>query len=314
MMELNTCTEFLRQHDRYIIITHRRPDGDTLGSAAGLCHALNRIGKQAYLFPNPEITGTFRPYVEKYLAPSDYRWDTVIATDVADASLICPGFDGAVDLWLDHHPTRGTPRENAVVWSDKASCGELIMALVETLCGDIQPEEADLLYMAVSTDTGCFVYDNTKADTHRAAARLMDAGANVPLLNKPLFRFKSMARILLEGMICADMRSFRDGQISVAVITLDMFRRSGATEDDCNDLASLAGQVMGNKAAITVRELRSDPPLTKVSIRTDGIVDASHICALFGGGGHRMAAGCELPLPPEETAQNVYEAVEEAWP
>ena len=188
------------------------------------------------------------------------------------------------------------------------------MELIETLCGSIQPEEADLLYMAVSTDTGCFVYDNTKADTHRAAAKLMDAGANLPLLNKPLFRYKSMARILLEGMICADMRSYRDGQISVAVITLDMFRRTGATEDDCNDLASLAGQVMGNRAAITVRELRADPPLTKVSIRTDGVVDASHICSLFGGGGHRMAAGCELPFPPEETARQVREAVERAWP
>ncbi len=313
-MDLKECAEYLRGRDNFIIITHRRPDGDTLGSAAGLCHALNPIGKTAWLFPNPEITALFMPYVEKYLAPEGYRWETVLAADVADATLICPGFSGTVDLWLDHHPTRGEPRENALIWSDRASCGELIMALVEELCGDIVPEEADLLYIAVSTDTGCFVYDNTKASTHYAAAKLLDAGANLPLLNKPLFRFKSMARILLEGMICADMRSFRDGEISVAVATLDMFARSGATEDDCNDLASMAGQVRGNRAAITVRELRADPPLSKVSIRTDGVVDASHICALFGGGGHRMAAGCELPLPPEETARKVYEAVEGAWP
>ena len=313
-MELTQAAEFLRQRDNYIIVTHRRPDGDTLGSAAGLCHALRRLGKTAWLYPNPDITELFRVYVEPYIAPEGYRWDTVVAADIADSSLICPGFAGEIDLWLDHHPTRGEPRENAVIWSFKASCGELILSLIELLCGDIDKEEADLLYIAVSTDTGCFVYDNTKADTHRAAARLMDAGADLPLLNKPLFRFKSMARILLEGMICADMRSFRDGQISVAVATLDMFAKSGATEDDCNDLASLAGQVRGNKAAITVRELRADPPLSKVSIRTDGIVDASHICALFGGGGHKMAAGCELPLPPEETAKRIYEAVEEAWP
>ena len=120
-MDLNTCAEYLRERDNFIIITHRRPDGDTLGSAAGLCHALNRIGKTAYLFPNPDITGLFLPYVEKYLAPEEYRWDTVVATDVAEASLICPGFTGTVDLWLDHHPTRGEPRENAVIWSDKAS-------------------------------------------------------------------------------------------------------------------------------------------------------------------------------------------------
>ena len=102
--------------------------------------------------------------------------------------------------------------------------------------------------------------------------------------------------------------------MSVAVATLDMFAKSGATAADCNDLASLAGQVRGNKAAITVRELRADPPLSKVSIRTDGIVDASHICALFGGGGHKMAAGCELPLPPEETAKRIYEEVYMYYP
>lgn len=313
-MDLKACAEYFRGRDNYIIITHRRPDGDTLGSAAGLCHALNRLGKTAYLFPNPDITALFRPYVEKYLAPAGYRWDTVIAADVAEASLICPGFEGEVDLWLDHHPVRGVPRENAVVWSDRASCGELILALIEELCGDIVPEEADLLYIAVTTDTGCFVYDNTKAETHRAAARLLDAGADHPRLNKPFFRFKSLARIHLEGMICADMRSFRGGELSVAIATLDMFERTGATEDDTNDLASLAGQVRGNRAAVTVRELRADPPLSKVSIRTDGVVDASQICAQFGGGGHRMAAGCELPLPPEETAQKVCEAIEEAWP
>ena len=313
-MDLKECAGYLRERDNFILITHRRPDGDTLGSAAGLCHALNRLGKTAWLFPNPDITALFMPYVEKYLAPDGYRWDTVIATDIAEASLICPGFEGTVDLWLDHHPTRGEPRENAVIWSDRASCGELILALIEELCGDIVPEEADLLYIAVTTDTGCFVYDNTKAETHRAAARLMDAGADHPRLNKPFFRFKSLERIHLEGMICADMRSYRGGELSVAIATLDMFARSGATEDDTNDLASLAGQVRGNRAAITVRELSADPPLSKVSIRTDGVVDASKICALFGGGGHRMAAGCELPLPPEETARKVAEAIEEAWP
>ena len=313
-MELNQSAEFLRQRDNFIILTHRRPDGDTLGSAAGLCHALRRMGKTAWLFPNPDTTQTFLTFVGKYFAPAGYTWDTVVATDVAEPSLICSGFTGNVDLWLDHHPSRGDPRPNAVIWSNKASCGELIMELVELLCGNIDQEEADLLYIAVTTDTGCFVYDNTKADTHRAAAKLMDAGANHPLLNKPLFRFKSMPRILLEGMICAGMRAYKGGEISVAVITLDMFRRSGATEDDCNDLASLAGQVRGNKAAITVRELCADPPLSKVSIRTDGIVDASYICSLFGGGGHRMAAGCEVPLPPEETADKIRQAVEQAWP
>ena len=313
-MNLTEAAELLRQRDNYILITHRRPDGDTLGSAAGLCHALRRIGKTAWLFPNREITETFLPYMEGYLAPEGYVWDTAVAADVAERSLFCAGFDDAIDLWLDHHPSRGAAREPAVIWANKASCGELIMELIEILCGDIAKEEADLLYMAVSTDTGCFVYDNTTAETHRAAARLLDAGADLPRLNKPLFRFKSRARIVLEGMICSGLRASHNDEISTAVITLDMLSRSGATEDDCSDLASLAGQMRGNHVAVTVRELSADPPRSKVSLRTDGGVDASAVCARFGGGGHKMASGCELDCPPEETVARVLAVVEELWP
>ena len=313
-MNLREAADLLRRRDNYIIVTHRRPDGDTLGSAAGLCHALRRIGKTAWMFPNGEITATYLPYVEKYLAPENYAGETVVATDVAEPGLFCRGFAGAVDLWLDHHPTRGEAREPAVVWPHKASCGELILELIGELCGDIDKEEADLLYMAVSTDTGCFVYDNTTAETHRAAAQLLDAGADLPHLNKPLFRFKSRARIMLEGMICSELRVYRGGQISLALVTLDMLARSGATEDDCNDLASLAGQVRGNHVAVTVRELNLVPPKSKVSLRTDGLVDASAVCRRFGGGGHKMASGCELDCPPEETAEKILAAVEELWP
>lgn len=313
-MELTACADFLRAHDNYMIITHRRPDGDTLGSAAGLCHALRRLGKRAYLFPNPEITDTYLPLVADCLAPEGTAWDTAVATDVAEPGLFCLGFQGAVDLWLDHHPDRGAPRQNAVVWPHKASCGELVLELIGLLCGGPDKTEADMLYMAVSTDTGCFLYDNTAPDTHRAAARLLEAGADLPRLNKLLFRYKSRARLMLEGMICASLRVDQARPVTTAVVTLDMLRRTGATEDDCSDLASLAGQIRGNKVAVTVRELSEVPPRCKVSVRTDGTVDASKVCGAFGGGGHKMASGCELDCPPEETARRVLAAVEKLWP
>lgn len=312
-MDLNTCADYLRQHDQYMLITHRRPDGDTLGSAAALCHALRRAGKTAFLYPNPEITDTYMPFIKPYLADASYTGETFVSVDVADEPLFCRGFTGKVDLWLDHHPGRNGLERFGMVWPQKASCGELVMEIIESLCGDICPEEANLLYMAVSTDTGCFVYANTNAETHRAAARLADAGAQFHPINNLLFRTRSRARLMLEGMIFSSLRSYRNDSINVAVITLDMMRRSGATEDDCDDLANLAGLVRGNRVSITVRELRTDPPQSKVSVRTDGCVDASRVCALFGGGGHKMAAGCEMDKTPEETAEAMRLAVEEAW-
>ena len=188
-----------------------------------------------------------------------------------------------------------------------------MLELIEELLGAPDPEEANLLYIAVSTDTGCFVYANTNADTHRAAAKVLDAGAELPRINKLLFRTKRRERLALEGMVYSTLTSLRGGELNIAVITLDMLRASGVTENDCEDLANLAGQVAGSRVSVTVRELSLDPPESKVSLRTDGGVDASRVCARFGGGGHKMAAGCELPLPPRETAEAIRAAVEEAW-
>lgn len=312
-MELLECAAYLRSHDNYLLVTHQRPDGDTLGSASALCHALRRLGKTAHLYRNRETTETFLPFAVPYFAPEDFVPDVCISVDVAEKKLLALGFDREIDLKLDHHIVRGEQPERSVVWTHCASCGELILALIVLLLGAPDKEEANLLYIAVSTDTGCFCYANTNSDTFRAAARLLDAGAELARLNKIFFRTKTPERLALEGMVCSSLRSYRGHEINIAVITLDMMRRAGVTEDDCSDLASLAGQVRGNRVSITVRELSSDPPFSKVSLRTDGGVDASLVCARFGGGGHKMASGCELHLPPEETADAVRRAVEEVW-
>jgi len=308
-MNIRECAELLRAHDNYLLVTHRRPDGDTLGSAAGLCHGLRRLGKTAHLYHNPDITENYMLYVGPYLAPEGYAYDKVITLDTATDALLPGGFSEAVWMALDHHGSHRPYAEHTLVW-DRASCGELILAVLDELLGGPDKEEADLLYVAVSTDTGCFRYANTKADTFRAAARLIDAGADTPPINKLLFRTKSRARLKLEGLVYSSLRSYKNNGINVAVITLAMLAEAGVTENDCDDLANLPGQVAGNRAAITVREMQG---FSKVSLRTDGMVDASAVCARFGGGGHRMAAGCELKCSPEEAAELVRAAVEDVW-
>ena len=312
MLTREECCEFLRQHDDYLILTHIRPDGDTLGGAAALCHGLRRLGKRAWLFPNREITRTYEAMITPYYAPGDYAGQTVVAVDVAAAHMLCRGFEGTVHLSLDHHPHGGAFSEQCLVDPSKAAGGELILEILDELLGGIDREEADLLYVAVSTDSGCFRFANTTADTFRAAARLTDAGARIAELNKLLFRSKSRARMLLEGAICSSLLSYRNAEINIAVVTLEMMAHAGAEEDDCQDMADLAGMVIGNKVAVTVRELR--PGHCKISLRTDGSVDAIAVCRRFGGGGHRMAAGCEIDLPPFEAAEAVRQVVEEYWP
>ena len=300
-MTLNECLDYLNNNDGYLLLTHIRPDGDTLGSAAALCHILRRMGKVAFLYPNPQLTETYKPYVEPFLAPPGYEPVTLLSVDLASENLFPEGFAGGkIDLCIDHHPTNSGYAENLLCMPEKASCGEIVLELGKLALGGIDKTEADLLYMAVSTDCGCFVYANTKPDTHRAAAELMEAGADYKTLNKRLFRTSTYSRLKLEGLIYDGMQRFGPNEcVSVVTVTLDMMAESGATEDDCEDLASLAGRIAGNKVSVTIRQL--EPKLCKVSLRSGEDFDSSAICALHGGGGHKMAAGCTISSDPDET-------------
>ena len=311
MLTLNECAALLRGNDRFCLLTHTRPDGDTLCSAAALCSALRRMGKKAALFRNPEITETYAPLTAPYLYTEGER-GFVVACDVADVTMLPETWKGEIDLAIDHHPKNPGYARATLLDGSKASCGELVMELIELLCGGMTAEEATLLYIAVSTDTGCFSYGNTRAATLRAAAHLIDSGADNGELNRQFFRSYSPGRIRLEGLVYANLQSFRNNQVNIAVVTLDMMRQAGATEDDCEDLASLPGKVRGNQVGITVREL--EPGKCKVSVRTGTSVNSAELCARFGGGGHPMAAGCTLNTDPEIAALLMQAALNEAWP
>ena len=302
-LNLNETVEYLKEHDGYLLVTHIRPDGDTLGSAAALCHILRSIGKTAFVFDNPQTTSRYAAWTRPFLAPTGFVPAAVIGIDLASERLYPQGLpeETAFDLCIDHHPTNTGYAARLFCMPEKASCGELILLLAKEL-GCLDETTATLLYIAVSTDCGCFVYGNTTAETHRAAAELIDAGADYKPLNVSLFRQQSFSRLMLEGLIFSEMRQYADGRVNVAVVTLDMMARSGATEDDCEDLASLAGRVEGSYVSATIRELA--PKECKVSLRSGDRFDCSAVCALHGGGGHRMASGCTI-YDDVETARDI---------
>ena len=311
MMTLNDCINFLKEHDGYLLVTHIRPDGDTLGSAAALCHILRAIGKTAYVYDNPETTHSYQKYTAPYLAPFNFLPECVIGVDLASERLFPKGFDSKTkfDLCIDHHGTNTNYADNLYCISDKASCGEVILLIAKEF-GIMDQELASLLYIAVSTDCGCFVYGNTTAETHRAAAELIDAGADYKRLNRALFRTFTFSRLMLEGLIYSGMKSYADGKVTVATVTLAMMERSGAMEDDCDDLASLAGRVGGCIVSVTIRELEEG--VCKISLRSAETFDCAALCALHGGGGHRMASGCTIRENPEKAREIIVRDILEA--
>jgi phosphoesterase RecJ-like protein len=281
-----------------------------MGCAAGLCRALRQIGKTAHILPNPEATDTFSPYWEGLLAPEDFQPDTVVSVDIAAKGLFPKNalpYLPRVDLAIDHHPSQEFFAKETCLDTSRAACGELLYEIIRQLC-PITAEIAVPLYVAVSTDCGCFVYGNTTAATHRIAAELIDCGIPLSQLNKRHFRTKSLKRVKLESAIIEGMELHDNGTIAIACVTLDMMSALHATERDAEDIASLIGQLEGVKTGVTIREL--SPSRCKLSVRTDPTdLNANLVCAQLGGGGHAAASGAAVDLSLEATKLAVLAAI-----
>lgn len=304
--------EFLAHHDRYLILTHKRPDGDTIGCAAGLCTALREQGKTAFVLKNPDMTDMYASYVEGLIAPADYAPETVVSVDIAARQLFPDNalqYLDRVDLAVDHHPSQEFFAARTCLEAARAACGEIVHDIVKQW-GPVSRAAALPLYMAIATDCGCFVYSNTDAHCHRAAAELLETGIDPFPVNRRHFREKTFRRLKLESMLTAGVELYDGGETAVAALTLAMMKESGASREDIDDVSAFVGQIAGVKIGITLREL--GPKETKLSVRTTpGSVDAGAVCALLGGGGHAAAAGAVFAGGVAEAKAAVLAAVEQ---
>ena len=309
-MTYTEAAAWLRAHDRYLILTHKRPDGDTIGCAAALCRGLRGLGKTAHICPGTGETHLFTPYLEGLLAPEGYEPDTVVSVDIAVRGLFTksgePWLERGVDLAIDHHPSQEFFARETCLDAGRAACGEIIYEILNEL-GQVNTETAVPLYVAVSTDTGCFQYGNTTADTHRVAAALMATGMDVFPLNKRHFRTKTWARLQVERLIVERMHRYEDGKIAVAPVSLSLMDEAGATEEDMEDIAAFLGQIEGVETSVTIRELEDGA--CKLSVRTSGGLNATKVCALLGGGGHAAAAGCTINGTLEQAESAILDAI-----
>ncbi len=310
-MDYREAAAFLRAHDNYLILTHKRPDGDTIGCAAGLCRALRGLGKTAYILPNEDTIPLLGGYLEGLTAPEGFAPDTVVSTDVATENLLpdsAAPYKGRIDLAIDHHPSQEFFAKATCLEADKAACGEIIWKICGEL-GVMDEEIAVPLYVAIATDCGCFVYANTTPHTHRAAAALMEQGIPFQALNKRHFRTKSMRRMKLEGLILQNMRLYHEGTVAVAPISLAMMDEAGATSEDTDDLASFLGQIEGVLHTATIREHEGGE--CRISLRTKADeLNATRVCARLGGGGHKAASGCTVKGTVDEAERAILAAID----
>lgn len=306
-MTLKEVAELILQHNNFDILTHNYPDGDCIGSAFALAHALKQIGKNARVITT-DRPKSFGFIFEKYSSP-DFKSEYVISTDVADEKLLGVNrkiYEGKIDLCIDHHKSNRVNAPYKYVEDNSAAAGEIIYELIPLLGAEYTREIADCLYTAISTDTGCFCYTNTTSRTMRIAADLIDLGCDSAYINKIMFETKSKARVELEKQILENMIFCADDKCAIIYTTLKM--TEGLGDDDTEGIASIPKQIEGVKMGITIREKEND---YKISVRTNDGVDACAFCNRFGGGGHAAASGCTLKGDLNSVIETLKKAAEE---
>ena len=302
--------EFLEENDGFVILTHRRPDGDTLGSSALLCRGLRQLGKTAHILTNPETTEKYARLHEGLTTQQVADGDILITVDIASKGMLPEAFSVYADrisLRLDHHETADSFTQMELVEADAAACGEIIYGILQQMGAVLDAPMADALYTAVSTDTGCFRYANTTPNTFRVAADCAAVSRNLFALNQTLFETNSLGRLRLQGYIVEHAMFLNNRTAVICPLPKAVEAELGLREDDMENISGFPRTIEGVKIAATLRE--DGVGRVKLSVRAVPGYGAAAICAQFGGGGHKGAAGASMQMSMNEAVEAIKEAM-----
>lgn len=310
-MTIKEVCNFLMTCDKVNILTHKSPDGDTLGSGFALVNFLRSMGKKANVLNTDPFPERYSFLYEGY-CPMEFEEKYVIAVDVADTQLLGGNLErykaeGKIDLCIDHHISNTMFAKQSYVDTKAAATCEAMYMIMTEMGNGINDLIAKCLYTGISTDTGCFKYENTTSRTHVIASELMKYDIDFTRVNRQMFDLKSKGRIIVEQVVTRNMEFFCDDRCSMIVITTDLINASGIEASEFEGLTSITLQVEGVQIGILVKQ-RSENRY-KISVRTTEEIDACAFCNQFGGGGHVRAAGCELTGTLQEVKDKLINAV-----
>ncbi len=313
-LNVQQMAEKLQGANNVLILCHKNPDGDTIGSACALRLALSAMGKAAAMLCSDAIPARYA-YMQPLLYDGSFTPSMVVAVDVASRQLFgekndMPSFSKHVDCSIDHHEVNDGYADFTLLDAEAAATAELMIEVIEALEVELTPCMADCLYTALSTDTGCFKFSNTRANTYLTAAKLYDAGARIEELNILLFQTSSRARIEIEHKALSHLEYHLGGRCALVYLTREEIAESGVEPAELEDLTSLPISIADVQVGITLRQQPHGS--YRISIRTQKGIDASSIAKRLGGGGHGRAAGCELEGDLDNTKNAILGEVQQA--
>ena len=303
-LSVSRAAELLMQRDNITLLCHRRPDGDTVGSAFALYYALKTLGKEVRVLcadPLPKLYGYLYPGYKTgriLYEPVEY----VVAVDVATAGMLGSleeRYGTMVDLCIDHHPSNSDYAAQTCLWSEAGACAEPVAAIIKAIGLPVSGRIAECIYTGLATDTGGFRYSNTSAGSMRLAAEIMESGVDTARLNTRIFESESKAKVLAEAAMMSALQFYADDRIAVMPVTLAVRAATGVTGEELEDVAGIPRKIEGVLLGITIKEHEDE---CHISLRSKEPVNADEIAKVFGGGGHRFAAGCTIKASVEEAA------------
>ncbi|MCR5208052.1 MAG: bifunctional oligoribonuclease/PAP phosphatase NrnA [Eubacterium sp.] len=306
-INVEKCAKILKDKDNILILMHAHPDGDTLGCGFALCSALLKLGKKAKAVCADVIPSKYGYLFEGVEMP-DFKEEYIVSVDVAAEKLLGDFekvYGGRIDLCIDHHATNSGYAEYLLLNADAAAAAETVLKVIKALGVKIDKHIADCLFTGISTDTGCFRYASATSNTYRAAAELIDYGAENGMINRAMFETKTWSYAALERLALEGMEFYGDDRICLIAVTRDMYEKTGTQEQDTEAIPPLTRQIEGVEIGLTLRE--KEDGTCKCSIRTYESVDASKLAAFFNGGGHKQAAACELDCNIDEAKRRLVE-------
>ena len=298
------------------ILFHRNPDADAVGSAFALKSVLQNLGSHAWCVCANEVParllfltdGEQESVLPEYI-PDDFEIERIISVDTASPSQmgeLWELYGESIDLMIDHHAS-GEPYADAYIRPDAAAAGEILFDIVKQLATEEKIEITDMLctdlYAAISSDTGCFRYSNVTPDTHARAAELVASGINCADINHQLFEQMTMEQLRAQAAGISNLHVFAGGKVAVVTFPYALKAALGLADEHLETLIDVARSLAGVEVAVSIRQPGTDG-IFRVSTRSNGDYDVSALCARFGGGGHKKAAGCTVAAQDMDEAMN----------
>jgi len=313
--EIQRIVDAIRGRQRFVLSSHSRPDGDSIGSQLAMAYALRALGKDVAVVnadPAPPPLMAFPGVPDIRIAPAiDGDFDAAIIMECGDIGRTgVAGLDRFFVINIDHHP--GNTGYGRINWFDAgaAACGEMVFDLVRALGVKLSLEIATHIYLAILTDTGSFHYSGISPRTFVICREALEAGVDPVLVARNVYDSNNMGRLKLFGSVLSAMQIDGTGRIAIVYLDHEMAREAGGTYEDTEGLINLPLTVKEIQAVVFFKQVEGEE--YRVSMRSKGDIDIGAVAKEFGGGGHKNAAGCTVSGAIDALQKLLLEKIEQA--